>query len=322
MWGAIKVGEYWRNDELVRQVFVKLIDGLQHCHNQGVYHRDMKPNNILVGEDASQVCISDFGLAAKARQSQSFGVGTTQFRSPECNNFEKRHAFFDAERNDIWALGVIFACIIGGRMPWHSATEDDINYLRHLHHPHYLRQVLPISKEANFILQRIFHPCAEIAPSLDEVREMVLRVKTFFMDDIEIKRSKRLTYISDEFEAVRRYVSALEANSDSPSSFPSRAEVKRRCGPLSSQSLCALEEGNFLSRHGTPEARHFVVGMVLAGSAPRSSALGTPLIPAVVVHAASPAVSQLPPSILPETGGYQHTSSTLITSKDEQQSVL
>jgi serine/threonine protein kinase len=82
MWGAIRAGEYWRKDELVREVFLKLIDGLQHCHNQGVYHRDMKPNNILVGEDPSHVCISDFGLAAKAKQSQSFGVGTTQFRSP------------------------------------------------------------------------------------------------------------------------------------------------------------------------------------------------------------------------------------------------
>lgn len=82
MWGAIAAGEYWKNDELCRKVFLKLIDALEHCHRKGIYHRDLKPNNILVGEEAWEVYLSDFGLASPGKISQSFGVGTTQFRSP------------------------------------------------------------------------------------------------------------------------------------------------------------------------------------------------------------------------------------------------
>jgi serine/threonine protein kinase len=240
----------------------------------------------------------------------------------ECNNPDKTYAFFDAERNDIWALGIIFACIIGGRMPWHIATEEDVDYIRHLRHAHYLRQVLPISKEANFILQRIFHPCTENAPSLDDIREMVLRVGTFFMGDKEIKRSKRLTYISDEFTAMQHYMAALEANSTSLSAIPRHKEIRYREGPLNSQSLCAMEEGNFLSRHGTPEARHFVFGMVLAGSAPRSSVVETPLVSVIMDHSAYPAPPQAPLSVPPETESPQrNASSTLIASKDEYHNV-
>ncbi|KAI0826453.1 kinase-like domain-containing protein [Irpex lacteus] len=104
MWGAIAAGEYWKNDELCRKVFLKLIDALEHCHRKGIYHRDLKPNNILVGEEAWEVYLSDFGLASPGKISQSFGVGTTQFRSPECNNSGGAYKTFDAERNDIWAL--------------------------------------------------------------------------------------------------------------------------------------------------------------------------------------------------------------------------
>lgn len=82
MWDAIKAGAYWKNDEVVRGVFLQLIDAIEHCHSRGIYHRDLKPNNILVSDDASQVYLSDFGLASRSKKSGSFGVGTTQFRSP------------------------------------------------------------------------------------------------------------------------------------------------------------------------------------------------------------------------------------------------
>ncbi|KAI0694218.1 kinase-like domain-containing protein [Cytidiella melzeri] len=305
MWGAIKNGEYWKDDELVRTTFLQLIDAIKYCHSRGIYHRDLKPNNVLVSEDASEVYVSDFGLASRTRHSRSFGVGTAQFRSPECQNAEGHFRSFDAERNDIWALGVIFATVIGGRMPWNTASEKDTNYLRHLRHPHYLRQVLPISKETNYILQRIFNPCTETAPSLDDIREMVVRAGTFFMNDREIKRSKRLRYISAHFDEMRRIAFADSDSDDS--------DVCSR--PLHTQSLAALEEGRAKSGRGTPEAKPFVHGMVPADESPRTSLLESPVVQGPAERPAVPKPSQpLLKAAAPRNG----TSSTLITSNFDQ----
>lgn len=239
----------------------------------------------------------------------------------ECNNSGGAYKTFDAERNDIWALGVIFATILGGRMPWHKASEDDVNYIRHMRHPHYLRQVLPISREANFILQRIFHPCPEYAPSLDDIRLMVNAAKTFFMDDREISRSKRLQYIADKFVAAHRFVeAAMDAESDT--SVDSVNSPERQQG-LQSHSLAAMEEGR-MQPEGTPAPKPFVFGMMLApGGSPALSALTTPPSPAIVVDDAppitppQPRLTPLKDMAAPPNG----TSSTLITSKDYDQKV-
>jgi serine/threonine protein kinase len=39
---------FFREDELIKRVFVQIIDALEYCHSRGVYHRDLKPENILV----------------------------------------------------------------------------------------------------------------------------------------------------------------------------------------------------------------------------------------------------------------------------------
>ena len=71
-----------RDDALLRDVFLQLIDGVEACHRRGVYHRDIKPDNILVSEDLSTVHLADFGLATHSRKSTSFGMGTRFYECP------------------------------------------------------------------------------------------------------------------------------------------------------------------------------------------------------------------------------------------------
>lgn len=198
-------------------------------------------------------------------------------------------------------------------MPWHKASEEDINYVRHVRHPHYLRQVLPISREANFILQRIFHPCPEYAPSLEDIRLMVNATKSFFMDDKEIRRSRRLQYISDKFAAMRRYVEAA-MDSDSHPSMPLPHVPVPRSHGLHSQSIAAMEEGR-LRPDSTPAPKPFVHGMMRA---PES--LPYSLLPPRISEdgKAPPATPPQPPltPLKDVRAPVNGTSSTLMTSKD------
>src|SRR6059036_2744045 len=95
--------------------------GLQFAHQQGVIHRDLKPDNILIHSDGRPV-ISDFGIArAVSGYAASTGVnmtiGTPQYLSPE----QAQGRPLDA-RLDFYALGVTLFKAATGEVPF-TATD-------------------------------------------------------------------------------------------------------------------------------------------------------------------------------------------------------
>ncbi|GJE86675.1 serine/threonine protein kinase-like protein [Phanerochaete sordida] len=188
VWRAIKEKKvFWGNDALVRSIFLQMIDAVAFCHEKGVYHRDLKPNNFLISHDMKQVRLTDFGLASMTRKNHAYGVGTHQYRSPECNNILGDHQGFDAVRNDIWALGIILVNMLaGGVMPWAVASADDGWYQAFIAAPDFLRYTLPVSREAAHILQRMLTEREADCVSLAELRVLVACADRFFMSDAEI----------------------------------------------------------------------------------------------------------------------------------------
>lgn len=99
--------------DIVRQV----CDGLDHAHQQGIVHRDMKPANVRVLPDGT-VKILDFGIArlADAGRSQTQTgslLGTVAYMSPE----QCQSSRVDA-RSDIWSTGVILYELMAGIRPF------------------------------------------------------------------------------------------------------------------------------------------------------------------------------------------------------------
>ncbi len=110
------------------QLVVKICDAVQHAHQKGVIHRDLKPGNILVEEgtkgEAGQPKILDFGVArltdadirtTTLRTDVGQLLGTIQYMSPE-------QAAGDPDeldtRSDVYSLGVICYELLGGRLPY------------------------------------------------------------------------------------------------------------------------------------------------------------------------------------------------------------
>jgi serine/threonine protein kinase len=73
---------YWRKDALIKKAFVEVLDGVFACHKKGVFHRDLKPGNIMCNGEGTRIKIGDFGLSSNRRLCRDRGCGTPPYTSP------------------------------------------------------------------------------------------------------------------------------------------------------------------------------------------------------------------------------------------------
>ena len=107
-----------------------VLQGLEYLHDQkNLIHRDLKPDNILIGdyEDLSQVKLIDFGLACEdsMKPIEDFKrCGTLLYKPPE----QVTHQYTYSKKADMWAAGVMMYELIVGKHPLYEkgATSRDI----------------------------------------------------------------------------------------------------------------------------------------------------------------------------------------------------
>jgi serine/threonine protein kinase len=116
------VQEHDLNTRQRLQLMVRICEGVQHAHQRGLIHRDLKPGNILVDE-TGQPKILDFGVVrvtdgdVETTRQTHLGqlVGTLAYMSPEQ---ALRDPLEVDTRSDVYALGVILYELLAGRLPY------------------------------------------------------------------------------------------------------------------------------------------------------------------------------------------------------------
>lgn len=97
----------------------QILAGVAHVHANGFLHGDIKPANILVGEDGIPR-VTDFGISRPARRAAGEVVcaGTVQYMAPECVSAGQADY-----RSDVFALGLLFHEMLIGK-PVYEAAND------------------------------------------------------------------------------------------------------------------------------------------------------------------------------------------------------
>ncbi|KAL6865086.1 hypothetical protein ACP4OV_016237 [Aristida adscensionis] len=106
-----------------RRLFAQLASAVAHAHARGVYHRDVKPENLLLDE-RGDVKLTDFGLCAFAGRHlgpdglTATSCGTPAFVAPEI--LLKRR--YDAGKADVWSCGVVLFAVAAGYLPFNDGN--------------------------------------------------------------------------------------------------------------------------------------------------------------------------------------------------------
>ena len=120
------------NYQTAIQITVRILSALQHAHDNGIIHRDIKPQNVLIHSDG-HVKVADFGIA-RMTGGATIGKGDTVVGSVHYSSPEQASGGVVEATSDIYSTGVVMYEMLTGRVPFVGDTPVAVA-MQHLQDP-------------------------------------------------------------------------------------------------------------------------------------------------------------------------------------------
>lgn len=127
----------------------QILRALQHAHDKGIVHRDVKPQNIMLLQNGS-IKVTDFGIASFSRSetatmAENGAIGSVHYISPE----QAKGEFTDAKA-DLYSVGVLMYEMLTGELPFRSDNPISV-VMKHMNdepvNMHELNDSIPLALE-------------------------------------------------------------------------------------------------------------------------------------------------------------------------------
>jgi len=141
---------------LVKNICKQLVESLLYCHAEGVVHRDIKLENVLI-DNGHTLTLIDFGLCdftdATDKKCHSF-VGSPEYAAPEIL-LEQPYSGF---KSDVWSCGIVLYALLFGEFPFSWASQQKFVLTGHfptIQWPRHTRQQLVDDSVKELILKML-----------------------------------------------------------------------------------------------------------------------------------------------------------------------
>ena len=118
---------------------VQILQALQHAHEKGIVHRDMKPQNIMLLQDGS-IKVMDFGIARfsnnETRTMTDKAIGSVHYIAPEQARGDKTDG-----KADIYSVGVMLYEMLTGKLPFEADSAVSVAIMQMQSDPTPLREI-------------------------------------------------------------------------------------------------------------------------------------------------------------------------------------
>ncbi len=160
-------------EKFSRRLFLQLVKGLQACHDNGVVHRDLKPDNLMMDSEWS-LKLADFGFSKIVKKNSKCKtyLGTESYMSPEVIARKQ----YDGVRSDIFSLGVILFILVNGVPPMGKATRSDpyYSYIYNNNTTGYLNKIKPYVTKCSDEFKDLFIKLISVDPEQRPLTEEIL----------------------------------------------------------------------------------------------------------------------------------------------------
>ena len=192
------------SDEEAVRAIAAVADALAHAHERGVVHRDVKPSNILIGDDGA-IVLTDFGIArdedARDQTLDERVLGTLSYMAPEQAAGDQATG-----ATDVWAAALTLYEALTGANPFRTKSLSDLLERLAAGTTPLVQERPDLPRALSRIVQQALHRDPRRRPSAIELRDGLLAAMRTEVDDDDVVSAahKREPRELPRFERLQR----------------------------------------------------------------------------------------------------------------------